>query len=241
VANTGSVVKTSVLTDRFPAIAHENKGVRLNTALMTSPNQALQTRSHTRPRLQLALAFSLAPEVSVGPVDRRLLLQVGVFADQSRLWAKAHLCVACLSWFSPVYVLAFLPRSNAIISSVWENAMTDFWTSIEEIYTALETSDFHAPEEFSDLTVQIAERTALAMVQELRAYKGAGGSDLEAVATFPFVLAFLVNVFTYCTELRGSAAAVERIVETATKVAHALGDGDAERLIPRRKPSLNHH
>ncbi len=119
--------------------------------------------------------------------------------------------------------------------------MNDFATRLEEICRALESADFQGSEEFSAATVNIGKNAALALCRELRAYLNAGASEVEALAAFPFALAFVVNAFLYCTPSRGDAAAANRLMEVATRITHSLGDGDAERLFARRKSSENCH
>lgn len=119
--------------------------------------------------------------------------------------------------------------------------MSDFATRLEEICAALETTDYQPPEDFSALTVQVGKRTALAMAQELRTFLRSGSSEVEAMAAVPFTLAFLVNVFVYCTESRSDAAVVDRIMGAAARIAHDLGDGAVEHLFPQRDSSLNCH
>jgi hypothetical protein len=122
-----------------------------------------------------------------------------------------------------------------------EIQMNDFATRLEEICRALESADFGGSEEFSAATVAIGKKTALTMCQELRAYLTAGASEVEALAAFPFALAFAVNAFLYCTPSRGDAAAADRIMEVATRITHSLGAGDAQRLFAERRSSENCH
>ena len=119
--------------------------------------------------------------------------------------------------------------------------MNDFATRLDEICRALESADFRGSEEFSAATVDIGKKTALTMCRELRAYLSEGASEVEALAAFPFAVAFVVNAFLYCMPLRGDAAAADRIMETAARIVHSLGDGDAQRLFARRGSSENCH
>lgn len=119
--------------------------------------------------------------------------------------------------------------------------MNDFATRLEEICRALESADFEGPEEFSAATVGIGKKTALTMCRELRAYLNAGACEVEALAAFPFALAFVVNAFLYCTPSRGDAAAADRVMEAASRIAHSLGDGDAQHLLAQWKSSENCH
>jgi hypothetical protein len=122
-----------------------------------------------------------------------------------------------------------------------EIPMNDFATRLEEICRSLESADFGGAEEFSAATAGIGKKTALTMGGELRAYLSAGACEVEALAAFPFAQAFAVNAFLYCTPSRGAAAAADRIIEVATRIAHGLGDGDAQRLFAERRWSENCH
>lgn len=117
--------------------------------------------------------------------------------------------------------------------------MADFATELENVCAALQTAGYEAPETFSALTVNVGKATALAVAKELLSRARSGSSDMEVMAAFPFALAFIVNVFVYCTKSRGNAIVVNRLMEAATKIAHSLGDGDIERLRSRRNTSLN--
>lgn len=119
--------------------------------------------------------------------------------------------------------------------------MNDFAARLEEICTVLESLDYRPPEEFSAMTVQVGRRTALAMMQEVRAHVRSGVSELEATAALPFTLAFLTNAFVYCTELRGDAGVVDRIMQAAAKIAHGLGDGDMKHAPANRDSPSNCH
>ncbi len=119
--------------------------------------------------------------------------------------------------------------------------MIDFATRLEEVCRALEAADYQAPERFSAATIDIGRKTALTMCQELRACLRSGFSELEVSAALPFAVAFIVNAFLSCTRSRGDAAATDRIMDVAAKITHSLGDGDAERLLGRRKSSLHCH
>lgn len=105
----------------------------------------------------------------------------------------------------------------------------------------MESADFQGSEEFSAATVEVGKNAALAMCRGLRAYLSAGASEVEALAAFPFALAFVVNAFLYCTPSRGNAAAADRLLEVASRITHSFGDGDAERLFARRRSSENCH
>ena len=119
--------------------------------------------------------------------------------------------------------------------------MRDFALRLDEICDALAAANYEIPEEFSAHTIRLAKSTAATMVDELRASLRRGLSDVEAMATFPVALAFLVNVYAYCTDAAGDPVVVERIMQTATRMAHALGDGDATFFQPQRKSSVSSH
>ena len=118
--------------------------------------------------------------------------------------------------------------------------MSDLETRLAELCEALRNSGFPEPAEFSALSVRTAKKTALAMAEELHAALQSS-SDVEAVATLPLVLAYLANVFVSCAEPRSDMAMIDRVMASATQIAHALGDESGLQSLWQRDLPIRPH
>jgi hypothetical protein len=118
--------------------------------------------------------------------------------------------------------------------------VSDLETRLAELCEALRNSGFPEPAEFSALSVRTAKKTALAMAEELHAALQSS-SDVEVMATLPLVLGYLANVFVSCAEPQSDAATIDRVMGSATRIAHALGDESGLRSLWQRNLAIRPH
>ncbi len=107
--------------------------------------------------------------------------------------------------------------------------MNDFAARLEEASSALQKLNYQPLEEFPALAVQVARRTALAMIQEMLGHLRSESSEAEIMAAVPFTLAFVANVIVYCNNQSSTdLTTTSRMMDTAARIARNLGDGVAE-------------
>lgn len=117
--------------------------------------------------------------------------------------------------------------------------MSDFAARLEEACKVLKSDNFRPGEEFSELALQFGKATTLKTLQALRTKLKSGISEVEALAAFPFAIAFLVSVFAHCAEDGAGEEDVDRIMEASKKLARGLVRGAD--LAPSQVSSVNYH
>jgi hypothetical protein len=117
--------------------------------------------------------------------------------------------------------------------------MSDFAARLEEACKVLKNDTYRPGEEFSELALQFGKEATLKTLQVLRTKLKSGVSEVEALAAFPFAIAFLVSIFAHCAEEDAGEAEVDRIMEASKKLARGLVRGTE--IAPSRVPSVNYH